>query len=362
MSDFVSSGWSLYVAGVTILGLVLCLVLLAVASKRKVMANDNSTGSRLGRGPARDEQPAAALVGVAVHPHGGLRRRSTWSCIPAWAPTKASLKWSSAGQHQAEVDKARATMAPLYAKFVSLPAEALAKDAQAMAIGERLFANNCAGCHGADARGSKGFPNLADNDWLYGWHARQDQGEHHQRPPGRDAADGRCAGDCRGRAQRGQVRVEPVGQHAQRRGAQLGKAKFAVCAACHGPDGKGNQALGAPNLTDKIWLHGWGEEAIVAMITNGKTNVMPAQAPAPVGRADPRAGGLRLEPVAVGDGRRQVECQSPPPSHIEATDMNNDRPIDRRHRGLRPLVAARDDVAGGGWATAGGGGRHRSPR
>jgi cytochrome c oxidase cbb3-type subunit 3 len=59
-------------------------------------------------------------------------------------------------------------MAPLYAKFVSLPAEALAKDAQAMAIGERLFANNCAGCHGADARGSKGFPNLADGDWLTG--------------------------------------------------------------------------------------------------------------------------------------------------------------------------------------------------
>jgi cytochrome c oxidase cbb3-type subunit 3 len=72
--------------------------------------------------------------------------------------------------------------------------------------------------------------------------------------------------------------------------AQLGKAKFAACAACHGPEGKGNQALGAPNLTDKIWLHGWGEEAIVAMITNGKTNVMPAQGRAADARADPRAG------------------------------------------------------------------------
>lgn len=59
--------------------------------------------------------------------------------------------------------------------------------------------------------------------------------------------------------------------------AQLGKAKFGACAACHGPEGKGNQALGAPNLTDKVWLHGWGEEAIVAMVTNGKTNAMPAQ-------------------------------------------------------------------------------------
>jgi cytochrome c oxidase cbb3-type subunit 3 len=60
--------------------------------------------------------------------------------------------------------------------------------------------------------------------------------------------------------------------------AQLGKPKFVVCAACHGPEGKGNQVIGAPNLTDKVWLHGWGEAAIVAMVTQGKTNVMPAQA------------------------------------------------------------------------------------
>ena len=59
--------------------------------------------------------------------------------------------------------------------------------------------------------------------------------------------------------------------------AELGKPKFGVCAACHGPQGAGNPALGAPNLTDKVWLHGWGEDVIVAMITNGKTNVMPAQ-------------------------------------------------------------------------------------
>jgi len=60
--------------------------------------------------------------------------------------------------------------------------------------------------------------------------------------------------------------------------AAAGKPKFVVCAACHGADGKGNQAIGAPNLTDKVWLHGWGEDAIVAMVKNGKTNVMPAQA------------------------------------------------------------------------------------
>ena len=60
--------------------------------------------------------------------------------------------------------------------------------------------------------------------------------------------------------------------------AQLGKSKFGACAACHGADGKGTQAMGAPNLTDKIWLHGWGEAAVIAMINNGKTNVMPQHA------------------------------------------------------------------------------------
>ncbi|MEP6792033.1 MAG: c-type cytochrome, partial [Ramlibacter sp.] len=59
--------------------------------------------------------------------------------------------------------------------------------------------------------------------------------------------------------------------------SQLGKSKFTACAACHGADGKGNQAIGAPNLADDIWLHGWGEQAIIAMINNGKTSEMPAQ-------------------------------------------------------------------------------------
>ena len=277
MSDFVSSGWSLYVAGVTILGLVLCLVLLAVASKRKVMANDNSTGHVWDEDLREMNNPlprwwvwlfilTVVFAGIYLVLYPGL------------GTNEGSLKWSSAGQHQAEVDKARATMAPLYAKFVSLPAEALAKDAQAMAIGERLFANNCAGCHGADARGSKGFPNLADNDWLTGGtHDKVKEnitnGRQGVMPP--MAAALGTAEDVRNVAQ---YVLSLSGSTHNAAAASLGQAKFAVCAACHGPDGKGNLALGAPNLTDKIWLHGFGEEAIVAMITNGKTNVMPAQA------------------------------------------------------------------------------------
>jgi cytochrome c oxidase cbb3-type subunit 3 len=276
MSDFVSGGWSLYVAGITVLGLILCLVLLAVASKRKVMANDNSTGHVWDEDLREMNNPlprwwvwlfilTVVFAGVYLALYPGL------GSMPG------TLKWSSSGQHQAEVDKALATMAPLYAGFATQPAEALAKNSQAMAIGERLFANNCAGCHGSDARGSKGFPNLTDSDWLYGGgHDKIKEtitaGRQGNMPP--MAAAVGSAEDVKNVAN---FVLSLSGSAHNAAAAEAGKAKFAACAACHGPEGKGNQALGAPNLTDKIWLHGFGEPAIVAMINNGKANVMPAQ-------------------------------------------------------------------------------------
>jgi cytochrome c oxidase cbb3-type subunit 3 len=168
-------------------------------------------------------------------------------------------------------------MAPLYAKFTAMPADALAKDTQAMAIGERLFANNCAQCHGADARGSKGFPNLTDGDWLYGGTPEKiaetiTNGRAGNMPP--MAAAVGSAEDVRNVAN---YVLSLSGSPHNAVAAQLGKPKFGACAACHGADGKGNPAMGAPNLTDKVWLHGWGEDAVVAMIQNGKVNVMPAQ-------------------------------------------------------------------------------------
>lgn len=147
-----------------------------------------------------------------------------------------------------------------------------------MAIGERLFANNSAGCHCSDGKGSKGFPNLTDSDWLYG-------GKHEtivetitnvrngMMPPMAAAVGG--PEDVRNVAN---YVLSLSGSAHNAIAAQLGKAKFALCSACHGMDGKGNQALGALNLTDKIWLHGWGEDAVIAMINQGKSNQMPAQA------------------------------------------------------------------------------------
>jgi cytochrome c oxidase cbb3-type subunit 3 len=156
--------------------------------------------------------------------------------------------------------------------------EQLAADPKAMAIGERLFMNNCAQCHGSDARGSTGFPNLTDGDWLHGGTPDKiietiTKGRIGTMPP--MAAAVGTPDDVKNVAH--YVLSLSGSPHDSLR-ASLGKSKFGVCAACHGMDGKGNQAIGAPNLSDDTWLHGWGESAIMAMVNNGKTNQMPAQA------------------------------------------------------------------------------------
>jgi cytochrome c oxidase cbb3-type subunit 3 len=188
------------------------------------------------------------------------------------------LGWTSAGQHATEVSKGDAEVAPLYAKFAAMKPEDVSRDPQAHAIGERLFMNNCSQCHGSDARGGKGFPNLTDSDWLHGGAPEKIKetltlGRIGQMPP--MAAAVGTADDVKNVAN--YVLSLSASPHDSVR-ASLGKAKFAACAACHGADGKGNQALGAPNLTDDIWLHGYGENAIIAMVNNGKINQMPAQA------------------------------------------------------------------------------------
>jgi cytochrome c oxidase cbb3-type subunit 3 len=170
-----------------------------------------------------------------------------------------------------------AAIAPIYAKFSNMTPEQIAGDAEAMAIGERLFMNYCAQCHGSDARGAKGFPNLTDNDWLGGGdHATIKttitQGRVGVMPP--MAAAVGTAEDVRNVAN--YVLSLSGSPHDSVRATQ-GKEKFAACAACHGMDGKGMAAVGAANLTDGIWLHGWGEEAIVRAVNNGFNNQMPGQ-------------------------------------------------------------------------------------
>ncbi len=277
MSDFTTSGWSIFVGAVTIISILACLVLLAIASRREVMAGDNTTGHVWDEDLTELNNPlprwwawlfiltvAFAFAYLVLYPGAGSNQ--------------GSLGWSSTSQYEAEKAQARSEMAPLYAKYAAQGAEDLIKDSAAMGIGERLFVNNCATCHGSDARGSKGFPNLTDADWLYGGSHETikltiAQGRQGTMPP--LAAAVGSADDVRNLAN---YVLSLSGSAHNAIGAQLGRTKFGTCAACHGNDGKGNQALGAPNLTDQVWLHGWGEQTIVAMVNQGKSNMMPAHA------------------------------------------------------------------------------------
>jgi cytochrome c oxidase cbb3-type subunit 3 len=275
VSDFVNNGWSLYVAITTIVGLVACLALLVVAARRRVMAGDNTTGHVWDENLRELNNPLPRWwlwLFVITVVFAGIYL----ALYPGLGSNTGTLQWSSLSQYERERAAAQAKVAPLFATYASTPAQQLARDPKAMALGERLFANNCAACHGADARGSKGFPNLTDNDWLWGGTPDKieetiTKGRIGAMPP--MAAAVGSAQDVRNVAN---YVLSLSGSPHDAFAAGQGKAKFVACAACHGPDGKGNQALGAPNLTDKVWLHGWGEDAVIAMINNGKTNQMPA--------------------------------------------------------------------------------------
>ena len=186
------------------------------------------------------------------------------------------LGWTSTGQMQARLDELTAKRRAIFASLSGKDIPALAKDPAAQSLGRAVFLNNCAGCHGTDARGAVGFPNLTDADWLYGGSPEQivetiTHGRHGVMPPiglglspeGKQAildfvpywAD---------------TNLDPAKREA-------GEKQFALtCAACHGADGKGNPLLGAPNLTDDIWLFRGGREGVSETIMTGRQSTMPA--------------------------------------------------------------------------------------
>ncbi|WP_035012740.1 cytochrome-c oxidase, cbb3-type subunit III [Catenovulum agarivorans] len=182
-------------------------------------------------------------------------------------------------QYDQEMVKAQETFGPIFEKYASQDIHALVKDEEALEIGKRLYLQNCSQCHASDARGGVGFPNLTDNDWLYGGSPEKIK---------ETILHGRKAAmpgwiDSLGEDGIKQVTAYVIslsGREVDAGLAKAGEAKFGVCAACHGADGKGSVAhnlpFGAPNLTDDIWLYGGSERAITETLTHGRAGVMPA--------------------------------------------------------------------------------------
>ncbi|WP_372881080.1 cytochrome-c oxidase, cbb3-type subunit III [Psychromonas sp.] len=151
----------------------------------------------------------------------------------------------------------------------------VAKDPEAIKVGQRLFLQNCAQCHGSDARGSTGFPNLTDNDWLYGGEAETIKQTLMHGRQGVMPAWEEILGE-QGIKEVTSYVLSLSGRRVNLLEANAGKERFAVCSACHGPEGKGMTALGAPNLTDTIWLYGGSRNAVEDTLRNGRNGVMPA--------------------------------------------------------------------------------------
>ena len=186
------------------------------------------------------------------------------------------LGWTQEGQYEAEMKTASDAQEVIFARYREMDNATLVADPEANATGQRLFANNCAMCHGSDARGAKGFPNLADGDWLYGSDFDTvmqgiANGRAGLMPVMVGALDDKAISEL-------VVYVQSLsGQKADPVLAANGKKSFdMLCIACHGPDGGGNQALGSPRLNDQIWLYGGDPKTIRETLTLGRNGNMPA--------------------------------------------------------------------------------------
>jgi len=194
---------------------------------------------------------------------------------PGLGNNKGTFGWTSANQHQAEVAAHDQQFGPIFEKYAKMEIPDLVKEKQAVTMGQRIFANTCFACHGSDARGAMGYPNLTDNDWIYGSTPAEiknsiTNGRNGVMPPQEavlgDGVDNVVA-----------YVLSLSGRSASKGDAAMGKEKFdQVCFVCHTKEGTGNPMLGGPNLTDDIWLYGGSEGMIAKTIREGRTGVMPA--------------------------------------------------------------------------------------
>ncbi|MCP3750959.1 cytochrome-c oxidase, cbb3-type subunit III [Pseudomonas sp. SBB6] len=190
--------------------------------------------------------------------------------------------WTQTNEWQKEMNKADAKFGPIFAKFAAMPVEEVAKDPQALKMGGRLFASNCAVCHGSDAKGAYGFPNLTDKDWRWGGDPETIKasimgGRHGVMPAWAEVIGEQGVADVAafvltnldGRSLPQEAKADPAN----------GEKLFATnCVACHGPQGKGTPAMGAPDLTHPTaFIYGSSFAQLQQTIRYGRQGQMPAQ-------------------------------------------------------------------------------------
>ena len=282
MSDFTSDFWNWYVIGLTLLSIAFCAWLLLAMAKTKAPTGKVQTAPAAGGKEV--EITGHIWDGDLAEFNNPLPRWWMWlfwitivfalgymALYPGLGKMQGVLGWSSTGAYAKESAELDARVKPLYDKYSAMDLQKVAADPAARSMGERIFQNNCAMCHGSDAGGGPGFPNLKDGDWLYGGAPETIKesiinGRMGIMPPQAP----QLGGDDKVKNVVAYVRsLSGLSHDATKAG--LGKPQFeTICAACHGVDGKGNPAIGAPNLTDKVWLYGSSEAAITEGIVKGR--------------------------------------------------------------------------------------------
>lgn len=265
-----SNSWSIYVIVLAVGNILAMLWLLLATSKGNDIDETDTTGHKWdGIEELNNPLPrwwfglfvlTIVFSGVYLYLYPGL------------GSYEGSLSWSQTSAFEEERHQNELAQSTFFAEFVDFSVSELAKDDRAMETGARLFSNNCATCHGSDARGAKGFPNLTDQDWLYG-----------------DDAESIVASITNGRAgvmpKLPGINVPVLARYVRYLSGddsttehvkQTGPKHFTICAACHGATGQGNTALGAPNLTDDVWLHGGRVGEIEQILYNGINGNMPS--------------------------------------------------------------------------------------
>lgn len=276
MADFVSSYWSWYITIPTVLGLLGCLWLLLANTHRKPGDSVETMGHVWDEDLQEYDHPLPrwwlnmfliTLIFAGIY----------LLLYPGLGAFKGLLGWTELGEYEAEMAAADAEFGPLYAQYADTGLQELSGNQDAMRTGARLFSTYCATCHGADARGALGFPNLRDGEWLWGDDPDAIkttilQGRNAVMPPW-----GAALGDD------GVLQVAEYVRSLSGSGGgdsgvlSAGKQHFdTLCVSCHGPEGKGNPQLGAPDLTNDVWLYGGSQQAISETLRDGRNGRMPA--------------------------------------------------------------------------------------
>ena len=269
-----ASFWSLWVIVLTAITFVLITWVLFANRTREQNKEGNTTG-HVYDGIEEYDNPLPAwwfmmFVITIVFGIGYL------IVYPGMGNFKGVLGWTQLEQHEREVSRAEEKYRDMRDRYLAMPIEEIAADPAVRKMGMRMFSNNCAQCHGSDAKGAYGFPNLTDDDWIYGGSpetikATLVNGRQAAMPPW-----GSILGD-QGILETTEYVQSLSGREVDSDVAEAGAKHYQTyCVACHGADGKGNPALGAPNLANGIWLYGGSDEQIAHTLRNGRNGVMPA--------------------------------------------------------------------------------------